>query len=174
MKKPWMGVAIALAMALFSAAVYGRLPERLATHWNFAGKPDGWSGRAEAAWMLPAVALALWGILWLLPRIDPRRANYARFSGTYALVVNLTLLFLAVLHAAALGAAIGWPMDMGRLANAMVGLLFVAIGNVLPRVQPNWVVGIRTPWTLESDRMWRQTHRLGDAFSLRAGPCFSF
>lgn len=168
MKWPWTGLGIVGAMALFSAAVYGRLPERMATHWNLAGEPDGWSGRA-GAWLLPAVALGTWALLMALPRVDPRGDNYARFRDTYLLVVNLTLLLLGVLHVATLGSALGWPVEVDRVVNAVLGVLFVAMGNVLPRVRPNWFLGIRTPWTLESDRVWRETHRLGGRVFVAGG-----
>lgn len=168
MKKPWLGLGIVGAMAAFTAAVYTRLPARIATHWNLAGEPDGWSGRA-GAWLLPAVALGTWALLMVVPRIDPRRENYARFRGTYLLVVNLTLLFLGVLHIVTLGYALGWPVEVDRLVNAMLGVLFVGMGNVLPRVRPNWFLGIRTPWTLESNRVWRETHRMGGRVFVAGG-----
>ncbi|MDQ3557251.1 MAG: SdpI family protein [Gemmatimonadota bacterium] len=168
MKRPWTGLTIVGAMAAFTAAVYGRLPPRIATHWNLAGEPDGWSGR-PGAWLLPTVALGTWALLMAVPRIDPRGDNYARFRDTYLLVVNLTLVFLGVLHVATVGSALGWPVEVGRLTNAMLGLLFVGLGNVLPRVRPNWFLGIRTPWTLESDRVWRETHRLGGRVFVAGG-----
>ncbi len=168
MKRPWVGVGIAAAMAAFTAVIYARLPERIPTHWNLAGEVDGWSSRGTA-WLLPGLALGMWALLTVLPRLDPRGQNYTRFRDTYWLVVNLTLLFLGVLHVATLGYALGWPVQVDRVVNAMVGLLFVAIGNVLPRVRPNWFLGIRTPWTLESDRVWRETHRFGGRVFVAGG-----
>jgi uncharacterized membrane protein len=158
-----------LASLLMSAAVYTRLPSRMATHWNLHGEPDGWSGRASGAFLLPAVMLAVWGLAQLLPVIDPRRANYAKFRATYDLVIAVIVGEMALLHVAIVGSAIGWPIAMPRVAPIGVALVLVVIGNTLPRARPNWFFGIRTPWTLSSDRVWERTHRLGGYLMMVSG-----
>lgn len=71
----------------------------------------------------------------------------------------ITVMFL--IHIFALGTALGMNVPIRQLVPAALGLLFIVIGNVLPRVRPNWMMGIRTPWTLSSDRVWERTHRVG-------------
>jgi uncharacterized membrane protein len=66
-----------------------------------------------------------------------------------------------LLQAAVLGAALGAPFEMGRMVLGGVGILFLALGNYLPRLRSNWWMGIRTPWTLDNEEVWRRTHRLG-------------
>jgi uncharacterized membrane protein len=163
---PWLLVGLAFG---FSAAVYGRLPERLPTRWGADGVASGEAARAWGAWLMPAALLVMAIILPRLPAIDPRRANFAKFRPSYDLVINAAMTSIAALHVAMLGVALGWPISMERVTPVMVGLLFIVLGNVMPRARPNWLFGIRTPWTLSNDRVWERTHRLGGTMFVIAG-----
>ena len=161
MRRRWYpALAVAAAVAL-SVIAYRRLPEQVPLHWGLGGEVDRWGDRWEGAVVLPIVMLVLWGAMRFLPRIDPRGENYAKMQSTYDLLVNAVLTLLLVLHALILGVALGYELPMERIVPALVGVLFVVIGNVLPRARPNWWFGIRTPWTLSNDRVWTRTHRLG-------------
>jgi uncharacterized membrane protein len=159
MRKWYPAIVIGLAF-LFSAVVYGRLPERVPVHWNLAGKVDRLGGRLEAAFLLPVLALALWGVMRVLPRIDPRRKNYERFEGTYDFLVNALVTGFVVFHVIIMGKALGWPLPLDRVVPAVLGLFLIAIGNVLPRARSNWWIGVRTPWTLSSEHVWARTNRM--------------
>jgi uncharacterized membrane protein len=119
--------------------------------------------------LVPAIMIGVWLMLIVLPRIDPRRANYGRFRGTYDVIVTAVIAFLALAHVAMLGVALGWGHTSDRLLVGGMGLMFAILGNVLPRARPNWFVGIRTPWTLSSDRVWERTHRVGGMMMMLAG-----
>lgn len=160
MSRPSVGLALIAAMAGFAALVFPSLPARIAVHWNWAGEVDGWMNRFPAAFLVPALALVLWALLRWLPRLDPRVAHYESFWDTYHLLVNLIIFFLALVHALVLGYALGWAVDVTSVVLALVGILFVVLGHYLPRVRSNWWLGVRTPWTLESERVWAETHRL--------------
>ena len=160
---------IILAAIAFSIAVYGRLPERMPMHWGLRGEVNGYGSRAEGAFLLPAMMLGLWLLMRFLPRIDPRRANYAKFADTYDLLLDSFVALFAVMHVALIGTALGWPISMERVAPAIVGLQFVILGNALPRARPNWWFGIRTPWTLSNDRVWARTHRVAGYLLAGAG-----
>ena len=152
---------VALVTATVSLLVYPRLPPRVATHWGLAGEPNGYSDRLLAVALLPLMILAMRGLAAVLPRIDPKGENYQRFAGTYWLLINGIVLFMGLVHLAVLGYGLGAPIRMERLVPAGVGVLLMVVGNYLTRVQPNWFVGIRTPWTLSSESVWRRTHRVG-------------
>jgi uncharacterized membrane protein len=169
MTKRWIAPAIIGATLLFTVLVYGSLPEQVPTHWNIRGEVDGWSPRARGAFLLPGIALGLWLLLPLLRRIDPRREHYERFDATFWLLLNVMVLFMAAMHALSLGAALGWPVDMTRAVLVLIGLVFAALGNYLPRLRSNWWMGIRTPWTLESERVWRETHRVAGVTFVAGG-----
>ena len=155
--------------AAFSIAVWSRLPERMPVHWGLHGAVDRYGSRTEAAVFFPGLMLVIWLLMRFLPRIDPRRANYAKFADTYDLLLNSFVALFAVMHVALLGSALGWPVSMERVVPALIGLQFIILGNVLPRARPNWWFGIRTPWTLSNDRVWVRTHRVGGYLLAGAG-----
>ncbi|HYR09473.1 MAG TPA: SdpI family protein [Longimicrobium sp.] len=169
MKSRWLGTAVAAAMWAFALAVYARLPNRVPSHWNLQGEVDGWMEKPLGPLMQPLIATVMLGLLWLLPRIDPRRANVERFAEDRRLLINLIILFMAVVQVATLGHALGWPVQVDRVIMASVGLLFVGLGNYLPRIRSNWFMGIRTPWTMDNERVWRATHRVGGRTFVGAG-----
>ena len=169
MRKWFPAIPIAGAF-LLSAAVYSRLPDVMATHWGIDGTANGYSSRLVGAFVMPVMALAIWGFMRGLPYIDPRRANYAKFQGTYDLMVNAVVMLLALVHVVLIGHALGWPMPaVGRMAPVLVGTMTLVLGNVMPRARPNWWFGIRTPWTLSSDTVWTRTHRVGGYLMTAAG-----
>jgi len=167
--RKWIPLLIIAIAVVASAVVYPRLPETIPTHWNMDGQPDGWSSRAFGAWITPLLLLFTWGLFRVLPAIDPRGANYARFGGAFEAIIDSLMLFLLGMHIVLLRAGLGHPVQMQRIGPFGVGVLLTVIGNLLPRARPNWFIGIRTPWTLSSDRVWEKTHRLGGRLFVAGG-----
>ena len=161
MRSRWFGLVVTAVAAAVSIWAYPRLPETVATHWNLQGQPDGYSSRFWSVALIPVVILAVTGLFQVLPRLDPRHANYEKFLGVYWLIANGVLTFILVMHGLVLAAGLGYHVQIDRFAPVFVGLLLAFLGNYLTQVEPNWFVGIRTPWTLSSDRVWRKTHRTG-------------
>jgi uncharacterized membrane protein len=159
--RKWIPLFIIVVAVVASVVVYPRLPETIPTHWNMAGQPDGWSSRAFGALITPVLLLVIWGFYRVLPAIDPRGANYTKFGGAFEAIIDSLMLFMLGMHIVLLRAALGHPVQMQRIVPFGVGVLLTVIGNLLPRARPNWFIGIRTPWTLSSDRVWEKTHRLG-------------
>lgn len=171
MRKLVPGLLFVALAAAFSVWAYPQLPAQVATHFNLHGQPNGWSSRALATVLAPALALLIALVFTVLPHIDPRGANYAKFGPTYWTLANAVLVLVAGLHVVTLGKAIGWDVNMNRVVSLGVGGLFVLLGNLMTRIRPNWFVGIRTPWTLSSDTVWRRTHRFGGFAFMIAGVC---
>lgn len=161
MRSRWFGLVVALLALAVSWYAWDQLPPYMATHWNAAGHVNGYSPRAFGALFAPALIVLLTLLFQVLPALDPRRENYAKFQGTYWVIANSILLFVGIAHVMVLANALGYPVATTRIVPLGLGILFIALGNVLPRVEPNWFVGIRTPWTLSSDTVWRRTHRTG-------------
>jgi uncharacterized membrane protein len=161
MRSRWFGLVIAALAVAVSIWAYSQLPPTVATHWNVRGAPDGFSSRAVAVSIMPLVILGLTGLFNVLPRLDPRRENYTKFIATYWLIANAVILFILMGHGMIVATGLGYPVKVDRFMPIGVGLLFIVLGNYLTRVEPNWFVGIRTPWTLSSDAVWRKTHRTG-------------
>jgi len=166
----WISLGLVLLALLVSAALYGRLPELVATHFNLAGEADRWSNRLTAAVAMPAFMALLWLMLWGLPKISPQGWRVEPFADVWHRCQLAILAFMLFIHVGLLGHAVGWwGADFQRLIMIGIGLLFVTLGNYLGKTTRNFFLGIRTPWTLASDEVWRRTHRLGGWIMVGAG-----
>ncbi|HEX9727517.1 MAG TPA: SdpI family protein [Gemmatimonadales bacterium] len=158
MRSRWLGVVITALVIAGSVWAYPRLPATVATHWNVRGEPNGFSPRWLAVSFIPAVMVLLTGVLQILPRTD-RGGDAARFTESCWLIVNAIILFAGMLHLAIVGNGAGAPLSVPDLFPLGLGLGFLVAGNVLGRVAPNGAIGVRTPWTLASESVWRATNR---------------
>ena len=167
--RKWLPALFIVASCAFSIAVFSRLPASVPVHWGVSGEPNRYGSRLEAAFLMPAIMLVLFGVLVWYPSRDPRAANIAKFRGAYDTVIAATLAFMAGVHVIALGTSLGWQIPLNTVILAGVGVLFVLVGNLLPRARSNFIFGIRTPWTLSSDTVWTRSHRLGGYLMVGAG-----
>jgi len=155
-----LAAGLVLLGAVASALAAPDLPERVVTHWNGAGVPDGYADRWVALVGLPALSAAILGMLAVVPRIDPLGENIAAFRETYDWFAVVLTAFLTLLHAGVLAYNLGYEFEFLRLVAVGVGLLYYFVGRVVARAERNWFVGVRTPWTLSSDEVWDRTHAL--------------
>src|SRR5712691_7534478 len=169
MRSRWFGLVIAALAVAMSVWAYPQLPPNVATHWSLNGTPDGFSGRLWALAIVPLVLVVMTAVFNVLPKVDPRRENYAKFLSSYWLIANAVIVFLLVAHALIIASGLGYSVKIDRLMRLGVDLLFVFLGNYLTRVEPDWFVGIRTLWTLSSDTVWRKTHRTGGGLMVIGG-----
>jgi len=154
---------------LFSIAVYSRLPERFAVHWDIHGEPNRYGSRMEGAFLLPGLMIALYLIMQWYPSRDPRSSNIAKFRRAYDSVVTATIAFLGVVHVLVLGQALGWRVDITTVLFVCGGAMLVLLGNLLPLARSNFIFGIRTPWTLSSEHVWARAQRVGGYAMVAAG-----
>jgi uncharacterized membrane protein len=168
--KRWLLLSMGLTVSAlaFSSWVYwfqfDKLPPRLPIHWDLYGQPDGWIARDQVFWSLFLMPTAMALIVLLtraLPWLSPRPFDLDRFRSTYAYVMMLLVLLLGYMHIVILlGSLRADSIDVGRwLIGGIMGVLGL-MGNVLGRVRRNFYLGVRTPWTLASERVWIETHRL--------------
>ena len=111
-------------------------------------------------------------LFWVIPTIEPRRANILKSEKAYTAIWIGVVLLLAVVDLVAVAAAMGSELNVATVIPIGVGALFIVIGNYLPKVRPNYMVGIRTPWTLTSDLSWDRTHRVGGRLFVLEGIVF--
>lgn len=167
LKNRWIGFGLIGAMLVFSAVIYSRLPARVPIHWNINGVADDYGTRELAALFVPGLSLGLWLLFQILPKLDPLtitspdRFSYAPFLDTFRRFLNFILLFMAGLHVTTLGIALGWPIQIGQVMMIGIGLLFAGLGNEFGRLKRNSFAGIRVPWTLANEEVWRISHRVG-------------
>ena len=167
LKNRWIGFGLIGAMLVFSAVIYSQLPARVPIHWNINGVADDYGTRELAALFVPGLSLGLWLLFQILPKLDPLtitspdRFSYAPFLDTFRRFLNFILLFMAGLHVTTLGIALGWPIHIGQVMMIGIGLLFAGLGNEFGRLKRNSFAGIRVPWTLANEDVWRISHRVG-------------
>jgi len=166
--RDWPALAVLAAMLAAGVVCYPHLPDMVPAHWNIRGEVDNYFSRFWGAFALPLLAAGVYLAMLFAPYIDPRRDSYVRFEGAYRAVRLGLVFFLAVLHAVILAVALGGPPELvPRVVPATLGLLMLVIGNYLPQARFNYFFGVRTPWTLASEEVWRRTHRFsGPAFVL--------
>lgn len=169
LKSEWYQFIIILAPLAIALYYYPQLPDRLPTHWDIYGNIDGYSGKAFAVWFFPLLNLGLYFLMVLAPKIDPRRENYKRFAGAYRLVRLFLIIFLSGLNLVTLMAGLGYSIKVDLLVKLGVSLLFLIMGNVMGKFQHNYFVGIRTPWTLANEEVWRKTHRFSAKLWVASG-----
>ena len=144
-----------------SALLAPELPARMVSHWNAAGEPDGTLPKALGLWLLPTVSSVVLLLFALLPRFDPLGENVREFRPYYDWFAVVLTAYLFVLHAGVLAFNLGFVFDFTALVLAGVAGLFYYAGVLLTHARRNWVVGIRTPWTLSSETVWDRTNALG-------------
>jgi len=138
------------------------------THFGLDGTPNDFKPAAIGVLMLPGVAAAVWLLMALLPVIDPR-GNLERAPRAYRLMWTAVTVLLAVFQAMILVVALGAHAPGAGFSIVCLGGVITVMGNQLGKLRPNFFVGIRTPWTLSSDAVWHQTHRLGGFACVGAG-----
>ncbi len=137
--------------------LYHRLPEEVAIHFNAHGVADGWASRPVAVFALPLLLGAINLVLQFMLLTDPKRDTgsqvfrLARWTiAPVSIVVNALVLLIAL----------DVPVKIERIIPLAIAILFLVIGNYLPKSKQNYTIGIKIPWTLASTENWNKTHRL--------------
>lgn len=167
-----------LGLVGFSLMTWLTLPEleRYPIHWNSQGEADGFASRNAVFGVLmiiPVTQIFITAVFWFIPTIEPLRQNFEQSRPAYNLIWVVTMAFVT---AAGLMIALMYH-DGGRISTEAplkwvaggLSLLFLFIGNVLGKVRQNFMLGIRTPWTLSSELSWEKTHRMGGRLFVLSG-----
>jgi len=160
LRQDWLIISLILLGFAIGAYFYPLLPDKVPIHWNFQGEINGYGSKWFGAFGLPLINLALYIMLFVLPYIDPKRKSYADFQSTYQFIKHLLIVFFLGIEVFSLLLATGAVVNQPMFIQIMISLLFILLGNVMGRVKHNYFVGIKTPWTLASEEVWRKTHRL--------------
>ena len=150
--------------------LWNRLPDQIASHWNINDQVDGYMPKFWGVFLLPLIALGMFLLFLFIPTIDPLKANIAQFREAFNLFIVLIVAFMLYLYSLTLVWSLGY--DNFKMSGALLpalGLLFIVIGFMMRQAKRNFFIGIRTPWTLSSDAVWNETHRLGAVLFMISG-----
>jgi uncharacterized membrane protein len=154
----------------FSVFVFDRLPDQMASHWNTANQVDGYISRFWGAFLMPVMSIGILVLFLIIPSIDPLKANIAQFREYYNTFITLIVVFMTYMHILTILWNLGYnQFNMGTAMLPAMGLLFIFAGIMMRQAKRNFFIGIRTPWTLSSDRVWDETHRLGSILFIVSG-----
>jgi len=149
--------AVILLPMLFGLILWPELPQEMAVHWNAGGVSDGWGGKAFVVFSLPLFLLAMHWLCVFFTAIDPRNKNQDRkVVGLVLWIVPIVSLFMGVVI---YSHALGMKISISTVVFLLLGLLFVVIGNYLPKSTRNYSIGIKVAWALDDDANWQATHR---------------
>lgn len=146
---------------MYIAYIWGQLPDRIAIHFGFDGTPNGW-GSKWMIFILPGSNIAAYLLILFLPLIDPKRMGKDDFTAMFYKIRLSLVFFLCFICFLATDGAVKGSMSKGVSSWIPVGVfLFLSLmGNFMINIKPNWFIGIRTPWTLSNDNVWRKTHQV--------------
>ena len=161
-------VLVVLALAVGIVA-YFHLPDQIASHWNIRGEADDYLPKFWGVFLFPILMAGLFVLYLMIPKIDPLRANIQSFRSYYNGFWILLFAFFFYIFGLMLAWNFGHRFDFTAAMIPAVAALWYGIGMLLEKSRRNWFVGIRTPWTLSSDRVWEKTHKLGGALFKLAG-----
>ena len=137
--------------------LWDRLPEQMATHWNAAGDIDGWTSKPFTVFGLPLILLAAQWLCVLGTLADPKKENHP--VKVLHLVLWIIPVLSLVLGTITYATALGKTVRVEVIMPILIGLILAIVGNYMPKCKQNYTIGIKIPWTLNSEENWNRTHR---------------
>jgi uncharacterized membrane protein len=165
----WAIIAIQIIVGIYGYIV---LPDTVPIHWGINGQVNGYGPKWVGTFLFPLLSVGIYMFIRLLmaagPRLGGHQATVANLRIAKVIIAAI-ILFMLVIQLATIGQSLGLGFDITTVITLAVSLLFIFIGNYLGKVQRNFWIGIRTPWTLTNEVVWERTHRLGGWLFVAAG-----
>lgn len=149
---------VCLIPVIAGIILYSHLPDQIVTHWDDAGNPNGWSSKFVGAIVFPGILVLVNLLMVPLMKMDPKYANVDnKIKSLILWIIPAVSLFCA---GTTLAAGMGVHVNITLICPMFIGLIFIMIGNYLPKTKQSYMVGIKLPWTLDSEENWNKTHRM--------------
>ncbi|MCX6775658.1 MAG: SdpI family protein [Candidatus Micrarchaeota archaeon] len=161
--------AVILLSFIIGAYFYPAMPDNIASHWNAVGEVDGYLPKFWSLFLMPLVITVSMLCIVLIPRVDPLKANIEKFRRHYDAFSVILALFFFYLYILTILWNVGMKFNMMQLMAPAFAVLFYYTGVMIENSKKNWFIGIRTPWTLSSEKVWNKTHKLGGKLFKAAG-----
>ena len=143
---------------LLGVMIWSQLPNQIPIHFNVADQADNFQSKPLVVFGLPLFLLLVHLFVIFVTARDPKNQTMNEKMGKviYWLTPIVSLSISYLIYSKALGST----TNPSIFASALLGLIFVMLGNYMPKLKVNHTVGIRLPWTLQSEDNWHKTHRL--------------
>lgn len=166
----WIPILILISFVA-TCFTYGYLPDQIPIQWGMSGEINRYGSRNYAL-LLGALPSLIYILTIALPHLDPKKGNYKKHDKSYKSLKILLIFFFIAFHWLAMIAVLRDDFNISLITQVAIGILFIGIGNILPRFRSNFFVGIKTPWTLSSETVWKKTHRVGGYYFMISGILF--
>jgi uncharacterized membrane protein len=158
-----------LASFLLGAYLYPQMPERMASHWGASGSVNGYMPKLWGLFLMPIISIILFLAFLVIPKIDTLKENIAKFRSYFDWFTLLLFGFLFYLYLLTIAWNLGYRFNIIQLMAPAFGLLIYYARVLIENAKQNWFIGIRTPWTLSSEKVWNKTNRQAGKLFKAAG-----
>lgn len=143
---------------IFSILLYNKLPEKIPTHFNINGEVDSYGSKLFVCILLPIILCIVNILLNIILNNDPKKQNHNEtlLNISKFIIPLMSLIFIP----SSILISLGFNINIAIIAPIFISIIFILIGNYLPKCRPNYTMGIRLPWTLNNENNWIKTHRL--------------
>ncbi|AFS77950.1 putative membrane protein [Gottschalkia acidurici 9a] len=153
-------ISIILLSILATTMIYDKLPDQIPSHWNIKGEVDDFQSKTFV-YFTATLPLLMYALMKILPKLDPKRRSYAKHGKAYEIFIVVMTLFIILIHWLTVAYALGYNIEISSVIQISLGVVFSTFGNYMSQIRHNYSFGIKTPWTLASETVWKKTHRLG-------------
>jgi uncharacterized membrane protein len=160
---------IGLVPVIVAVIYYSKLPELMVSHFGLNGEANGYMKKEYSILLMGVISLGMPFFYKIIRYIDPKRLNYIKFEDTFELIRLFVSILLSGLFLLTIFYNLGHPIGIKFWVIPATGVFIIFIGNILGRIRFNYFFGIRTPWTLANEEVWRRTHRFGGPIFMIAG-----
>jgi len=160
LKKELPLIAIVLLPFLYLAYIWNQLPEKVPMHWNIKGEIDRYGDKIELIIIPILLPLLVYVIFLVVPKIDPKN-NLNKMGNKLHTIKVLLTTFMSILALFIIYSAKNQSFTNPNYIVLLIGILYIILGNYFKTIKANYFIGIRTPWTLENETVWKETHKLG-------------
>jgi uncharacterized membrane protein len=168
LRRELIPIGVVLLMALFTMVVMPGLPDQIPSHYDFKGNVDHVDQTVSFIWTFAGVLIGLYLILTFIPRIDPFWKRFKERYSVFLVLRDCMMVCMLAFYVVILMSAKSGHLNETGMGLAF-GLIFILFGNYMPRLPRNFFFGIRTPWTLASDEVWKRSHAVGGWLWVMAG-----
>ena len=160
--------ALIIIPYVYLASVWGELPDQVPMHYGIDGEPDRWGSKSNLLYLPGLLIGGIYLLMYLIPKIDPKKSIH-KMGKKYGVLSMVMVLFMSAISCFLIYSSQAIHTKVFPLLPALMGAFFIFLGNYMQSVKPNYFIGIRTPWTLDSESVWRKTHRFGGRLMMIGG-----